>query len=42
MVEDDGRGSPGSTDDTEGRPSSTKSGDSDYPEAATKVWDLIY
>uniref|UniRef100_A0A2A4JW37 Uncharacterized protein n=1 Tax=Heliothis virescens TaxID=7102 RepID=A0A2A4JW37_HELVI len=35
MVEDDGRGSPGSTDDTE-RPSSTKSGDSDYPETSTK------
>ncbi|XP_050557964.1 neurofibromin isoform X9 [Spodoptera frugiperda] len=35
MVEDDGRGSPGSTEDTE-RPSSTKSGDSDYPETSTK------
>ncbi|KAJ8707683.1 hypothetical protein PYW07_011360 [Mythimna separata] len=35
MVEDDGRGSPGSTDDTE-RPPSTKSGDSDYPENSTK------
>ncbi|XP_050358345.1 neurofibromin isoform X1 [Nymphalis io] len=34
-VDDDGRGSPGSTDETE-RPSSTKSGDSDCPDAATK------
>ncbi|XP_013143458.1 PREDICTED: neurofibromin isoform X1 [Papilio polytes] len=35
-VDDDGRGSPGSTDDTTDRPSSTKSGDSDYPETSTK------
>lgn len=37
MVEDDGRGSPGSMDDADGRPASTKSGDSDYPETSTKV-----
>ncbi|XP_075988647.1 neurofibromin 1 isoform X10 [Anticarsia gemmatalis] len=36
IVEDDGRGSPGSMDDTDGRPASTKSGDSDYPESSTK------
>ncbi|KAG6459574.1 hypothetical protein O3G_MSEX011449 [Manduca sexta] len=36
VVDDDGRGSPGSTDDTTERPSSTKSGDSDYPETSTK------
>ncbi|XP_026322570.1 neurofibromin [Hyposmocoma kahamanoa] len=36
VVEDDGRGSPGSTDETTERPSSTKSGDSDYPESSTK------
>ncbi|XP_049883616.1 neurofibromin isoform X3 [Pectinophora gossypiella] len=37
VVEDDGRGSPGSTDETTERPSSTKSdGDSDYPETSTK------
>ncbi|XP_061727749.1 neurofibromin [Cydia pomonella] len=32
VVEDDGRGSPGSTDEATERPSSTKSGDSDFPE----------
>lgn len=36
VVDDDGRGSPGSVDDTE-RPASTKSADSDYPETTTKV-----
>ncbi|KAI8433311.1 hypothetical protein MSG28_015359 [Choristoneura fumiferana] len=38
VVEDDGRGSPGSTDEATERPSSTKSGDSDYPE--TKVSNM--
>ncbi|KAJ0182942.1 hypothetical protein K1T71_000918 [Dendrolimus kikuchii] len=36
VVDDDGRGSPGSIDDATERPSSTKSGDSDYPESSTK------
>ncbi|XP_060809014.1 neurofibromin [Amyelois transitella] len=36
VVEDDGRISPSSTDDVTERPSSTKSGDSDYPETSTK------
>ncbi|XP_028172270.1 neurofibromin, partial [Ostrinia furnacalis] len=36
VVEDDGRISPGSTDDATDRPSSTKSGDSDYPETCIK------
>ncbi|KAL0809300.1 hypothetical protein ABMA28_011514 [Loxostege sticticalis] len=36
VVEDDGRMSPGSTDDATDRPSSTKSGDSDYPDPCTK------
>ncbi|XP_073965358.1 neurofibromin 1 isoform X2 [Choristoneura fumiferana] len=39
VVEDDGRGSPGSTDEATERPSSTKSGDSDYPE--TKVSNQV-
>ncbi|XP_050358342.1 neurofibromin-like isoform X3 [Nymphalis io] len=37
-LDDDGRGSPGSTDEIE-RPSSTKSGASDCPDAATKPVD---
>ncbi|CAG9794508.1 unnamed protein product [Diatraea saccharalis] len=36
VVEDDGRVSPASADDVTDRPSSTKSGDSDYPEPSTK------
>ncbi|GBP88691.1 Neurofibromin [Eumeta japonica] len=36
VVDDDGRGSPGSLEDGTERPASTKSGDSDYPEASTK------
>ncbi|KAM3956254.1 LOW QUALITY PROTEIN: neurofibromin 1 [Aphomia sociella] len=36
VVDDDGRMSPSSTDDVNERPSSTKSGDSDYPDTSTK------